>query len=88
MAAFKVIGTHTLTSGIQYGSIYGSNYYAYCPLAAMRRALEGDKTFNFTVRNLSFTIGQCDRIDEFKQLLVDLQLNVNTTGVRAPWTTG
>lgn len=83
VAAFKVIGTHTLTSGIQYGSIYGSNYYAYCPLAAMRRALEGDKTFNFTVRNLSFTIGQCDRIDEFKQLLVDLQLNVNTTGVRA-----
>ena len=37
VAAFKVIGTHTLTSGIQYGSIYGSNYYAYCPLAAMRR---------------------------------------------------
>lgn len=83
VATFKVIGTHTLTSGIQYNSIYGANYYAYCPLAAMRKALEGDKTFNFTVRNLSFTIGQCDRIDEFKQLLVDLQLNVNTTGVRA-----
>lgn len=83
VATFKVIGTHTLTSGIQYNSIYGANYYAYCPLAAMRKALEGDKTFNFTVRNLSFTIGQCDRIDEFKQMLVDLQLNVNTTGVRA-----
>ncbi len=81
LATFKVVGIHTLTSNIL-DSVDSSTYYAYCPIDALRLAAS-EPRLAFSIRNLSFTVADNERLDEFKQLLVDIGLNNTDSGVRA-----
>lgn len=78
---FKVVGLHALSTDIV-DNPGSATYFAYCPLGALRAALQ-EKEYDFTIRNLSFVANQCDRLDEFKQKLVDIGLNNGVNGVRA-----